>query len=274
MKDADCVTFLQWALPRMGLRWQGYRNVRGQVCKRLRRRVAALGLADLAAYRARLDVDAGEWEALRGLCGVTISRFYRDRGVWEGLRDEVLPALAERALHARESALRCWSLGCASGEEPYTLAIVWELALASRYPALGLRVLATDANERVLARAALARYELGSVRELPAGFREAAFEREGDTLSLRQRFRSDVELRRQDVRRDAPGETFRLVLCRNLVFTYFDEAEQARALERVVQRLAPGGALVLGRHEQLPACDALEPWRPALGIYRRAPGAA
>ena len=53
MRDADCVTFLRWALPRLDLRWQGFREVHGQVCKRLKRRMKALGLADIAAYRPR-----------------------------------------------------------------------------------------------------------------------------------------------------------------------------------------------------------------------------
>ena len=53
MRDADCIAFLRWALPRLDLRWQGFREVHGQVCKRLKRRMKALGLADIAAYRAR-----------------------------------------------------------------------------------------------------------------------------------------------------------------------------------------------------------------------------
>ena len=53
MKDADCVLFLQWALPQIGLRWPGFRKVRGQVCKRVARRVRELGLPDLLAYRLR-----------------------------------------------------------------------------------------------------------------------------------------------------------------------------------------------------------------------------
>ena len=57
MKDTDCVHFLQWALPKFRLRWPGFRRVRGQVCKRLSRRLTALGLKDLSEYRALLEVD-------------------------------------------------------------------------------------------------------------------------------------------------------------------------------------------------------------------------
>jgi chemotaxis protein methyltransferase CheR len=77
--DAECVDFLQWALPRLGLRWQGFRKVRRQVCRRVARRIAELGLADADAYRLYLERNPQEWDALAELCRVTISRFWRDR---------------------------------------------------------------------------------------------------------------------------------------------------------------------------------------------------
>jgi chemotaxis protein methyltransferase CheR len=67
MKDADCTEFLQWALPRFGMRWAGFRRVRGQVCKLLWRRLAELGLAELTAYRALLETHPQEWTQLDGL---------------------------------------------------------------------------------------------------------------------------------------------------------------------------------------------------------------
>lgn len=78
-----------------------------------------LGLADLAAYRAYLETDPAEWAGLDALTHITISRFRRDRGVFEVIDRQVLPQLARR------SSLSAWSAGCASGEEPYTLAIGW-----------------------------------------------------------------------------------------------------------------------------------------------------
>lgn len=85
MTDAECVAFLQWALPRLHLRWAGFRRVRRQVCRRIDRRRAALGLANTAAYRSVLEATPGEWAVLDGLCRVTISRFARDHAVWSEL---------------------------------------------------------------------------------------------------------------------------------------------------------------------------------------------
>lgn len=268
MSDADCVALLKWAIPRLGRRWDGYRNVRGQVCKRVRRRATELGLPDLTAYRARLEADPAEWSVLDALCGVTISRFYRDRAIWDALGAEVIPRLAEAALTAGEE-LRCWSIGCASGEEPYTLSILWELGFMDRYPGVRLRILATDVDAQVLERAKRARYESASLRELPARWQTEAFEARDGSFVLRERFRVAVELRREDLRCAAPAETFRLILCRNVAFTYFDPTKQREALAHLVAHLAEDGALVLGANERLPSPPLLEPWRKGLQIFRR-----
>ena len=95
MNDPELVAFLQWALPRLGLRWQGYRKVRARVRKKLNERLRQLGLPDIAAYRDRLEAHPQEWVVLDALCRITISRFHRDRGVFDHLRRIVLPRLAE-----------------------------------------------------------------------------------------------------------------------------------------------------------------------------------
>src|SRR4051812_50091175 len=89
--DDACVAFLQWALPRLGLRWAGFRRVRRQVCRRIGRRAAELGLPSLDAYRAHLDAHPAEREVLRSLTPVTISRFGRDGAVLRPLTADRLP---------------------------------------------------------------------------------------------------------------------------------------------------------------------------------------
>jgi chemotaxis protein methyltransferase CheR len=137
MTDNDGVRFLQWGLPRLGLRWPGFRKVRRQIYRRLDDRLKALQLADLAAYRAYLELHASEWEQLDALCRISISRFYRDKGVFECLERDVLPALARLATGRGHGTLACWSLGCAAGEEPYTVAILWRLRMPLTFPNSG-----------------------------------------------------------------------------------------------------------------------------------------
>src|SRR6516225_732332 len=122
MPEDARVDFLKWCVPRLGLRWPGYRKVRGLVGKRLNRRLAELGLADLSAYRTFLMREPAEWGQLDAMCRIPISRFYRDRGVFDAIGQQLLPEAAAAVTARGANAVKCWSAGCASGEEPYTLA--------------------------------------------------------------------------------------------------------------------------------------------------------
>jgi chemotaxis protein methyltransferase CheR len=270
MDDQASIDFLKWALPRLGLRWPGYRKVRRLVVKRLTRRLAELGLCDLAAYRAFLTGEPSEWSRLDALCRIPISRFYRDRGVFEAICRELLPQAAAMAGARRGDTVGCWSAGCASGEEPYTLAMAWHFCVADRWPALGFSVIATDAEEIMIARAKRACYGRSSLKDLPEAWRERAFTRRGPLFCLAAEFRRGVEFVGQDIRHTMPDGPFDLVLCRNLAFTYFDESLQRRIRDRLRERISPGGFLVLGSHEALPAdCGGFARIAPKLPIYRR-----
>lgn len=255
MTHADCTRFLAWALPRLGLRPAGYQRVGRRACKRISRRVRELGLCDVAAYRQLLEQDEREWAVLDAAVRMPISRFLRDRPVFEQLATHVLPRLADEARRRGDAELRAWSLGCASGEEPYSLNIVWKLLVQPAVPSLPLRILATDADPVLLGRAAEGTYPDGSLREVPAPWRDLAFERRGPLWSVVPALRGGIVFELRDVRVAMPEGPFDLVLCRNVVFTYFDERWQRRMLEALHARLVPGGALVLGRRERLPEAD-------------------
>jgi len=271
MNDADCVAFLQWALPRMRLAGAGFRNVRRTVCRRVDRRFRALGLGDIAAYRAHLAAMPSEWEELRSLCSIPISRFYRDRQVFESLEHMVLPELATAAIRRGDPTLECWSAGCASGEEPYTLSILWQLKLSARYSSrLQLRVLATDIDPSLLERAVAACYRLSALKELPVSWRGEAFEQRAGEYCVRAPFRAPVRIAHQDICTTMPDQLFDLILCRNVVFTYFAPELQDELAQRLIDRLRPGGALVLGLHECFPSgISSVVRWPGTRAIVRR-----
>lgn len=251
MNDADCIAFLQWALPQAELRWPGYRKVRRQVCKRVRSRMSELGIAGFAEYRARLEADPAEWHVLDESCHITISRFFRDRGVFEVLRSRVLPDIAARAKREGRSA-QIWSAGCASGEEPYTLKILWDLEVASSYPGVPLSITATDIDEDMLSRARDGCFKQTSLHELPQHLIEQAFDRRGPLFCIRPLHREGINFVHQDLRSEAPAMLFDLVLCRYVAFTYFALPLQQTVAVRIADRLLPHGYLVIGTHEQLP----------------------
>jgi len=107
------------------------------VRKRVHKRLQSLQLAGLNDYRDYLQQHPEEWRVLDTLCRITISRFYRDEGIYRLLADRIIPGLVEQIRREGCSQLHIWSAGCGSGEEPYSLAILWVLVI--RKNSCGLR---------------------------------------------------------------------------------------------------------------------------------------
>jgi len=270
MNNNECVQFLQWALPQMHMRWAGFRKVRAQVCKRIDRRMRQLNIEHIHAYKTYLVDHPQEWQILDGLSRITISRFYRDKAMFAYLTEHVLPTLAHRALTRHDKQLTVWSAGCASGEEAYTVSLIWLLQLQARFADIDLTITATDASAEMIARAQQACYAYSSIKNLPSPWRELAFRQQQDTYCLMPEFQRSVEFLQQDIREQMPDAGFDLVLCRNLAFTYFDMPLQYRLLEQIQRLLKPGGALVIGIHEELPAgADQFSVWSDRLKVYEK-----
>jgi chemotaxis protein methyltransferase CheR len=270
MKDEHCVRFLQWVLPHLRMRWPGFRKVRKQLCKRIDRRLRDLNLPSVEEYQAYLNLHTDEWQYLDSLCRITISRFYRDKEIFLVLTREVLPSLICGARERGDTAVRIWSAGCASGEEPYTLAIMWAVELESRFPGMTIDIVATDVDPVMLQRARDARYEFSSLKDLPETWRDQGFTQEDGIYHLKSEYRRDIEFLEQDIRQQQPQGRFDLVLCRNLVFTYFDEALQSELSGRIVDLMHDGAAIVLGVHEHLPeGAQDLSTWFAKQRIYRK-----
>ncbi len=254
-KGQQCIEFLQWALPRLHFRWEGFRKVRSQPCKKIVRRIQELELSGYSEYQEYLEENPSEWEHLHEMCRITISRFYRDRGVFDALKEDILPELA-RACPEKEQPLRCWSAGCASGEEPYTLALIHHFRLSRQFPELNIEIIATDVEAHMLERARQATYSGGSLKNLPDKWIEEGFNKKEEEYELRPEIARKVEFLQQDIREEMPEGNFQLILCRNLAAMYFDEELQLEIFGRMREKLSEGGFLILGKHGKLP--DGLE----------------
>jgi chemotaxis protein methyltransferase CheR len=269
VKGKDCITFLEWALPYLGLTWTGYRRVHRQVCKRLGRRLAMLGLGDMADYRGYLGRHPAEWGEVAAACLIPISRFFRDRAVFDRLGSDVLPEIARHVSLEGRNVIRVWSIGCASGEEPYSLSILWQLGPARAFSGLALEILAMDAAPHLIARARNGCYAKGSLREVPEAWIETAFFRKGGLYCVRSAFGQGVSFVDADLESPLPKGPFDLVLCRNVILTYFALQRRKPALRRISSVMSDGGYLVVGRKEHLPASTKeFVPVGDALPIYR------
>jgi chemotaxis protein methyltransferase CheR len=111
-------------------------------------------------------------------------------------------------------------------------------------------------------------YPSGTLKDLPAEWISKAFEPQGDEFRLKDRHRKDIEFLVQDVRHETPAGPFEIVLCRNLVFTYYEESLQTEILKNILRQIRPGGYLVTGKHEKPPAAEGFEPAPEETGIYR------
>ena len=268
MSSDECVRLLKSWLPRLGYRWAGYRKVHRTICKRLHRRLRELGVSSLGAYQERLELDPAERSRFDAMCRIPISRFYRDRSVFDALRFTVLPNLVKQVATRPDSKIRCWSCGCASGEEAYSLRIIWEFSISPgtvRY-----HILATDADPVMLQRAERGCYKPGSLRELPTLLCDRAFTRSEQLYCVRPEFKSALTFQQQDVRSTLPNRTFDLILCRNVVLTYVERSLQLQVMTRLADRLEAGGFLVIGRQEHLPSgLPNIARESPELPIYRK-----
>jgi chemotaxis protein methyltransferase CheR len=252
-KYDGCVQFLQEHLPGLGYRWEGFRKVRKQVCKRIGQRLRELKLSDLYAYRQYLESHKEEAEVLDFLCNITISRFYRDRGIFNRLETEILPSIAESAVQNNLKHIRCWSAGCCSGEEPYTLQILWKLSVSPELSRnIPLQVIATDRDPSLIERARKGVYSAGSFKDMPPEWKDRAFDVRGKSSHIKEIFRQNVQFQEQDIRKGLPDGEFELILCRNLVFTYFQENLQRETFCRMMTKLKPGGLFIVGIHESVP----------------------
>jgi len=269
MPDND-VQFLQWALPRLNYRWAGFRKPRGQAIKRIRKRMLELGLSGgYGQYRIYLDNNPAEWNTLDKLLDVTISKFFRDRALWDYLRGNLMKKLLTSN---QTETLHIWSAGCCNGEEPYSIAMVYEMIADENSIERPCSILASDRNAQVLERAKQGVFSSGSLRELTDDEINSFFEeinKKDDAHRVHERLSRHIEFEHRDIRDSLPGKIFDIIFCRNLAFTYFSTEGQQEFLSRLKSIVRDGGYLVIGSNEKLPENNWLEHFQRPLPVYRK-----
>lgn len=238
--------FLKTTLPELGLRWRRFN--RKSIRKRIVGRAQELNLYSLSKYRNHVIASEAEKFYLTSLLTVTISRFWRNANLFEALETTWLPTVLAR--HPTREPLQIWSAGCASGEEPYSLLILWYESFADT--GRELRLLASDSSGHCLERAQQARYPASSFREMPFHLRQKYCIKEKGTFSLRHTLSQGIEWFEHNLIWDAPPLNNHLIFCRNLVYTYFTDSLQHEITQRFHRALVGDGLLVVGRKDRLP----------------------
>jgi len=237
--------------------------------RRITIRQRACGASSLRAYLKLVSQNPVERGRLVRALTIHVSQFYRNPSTFRAIQAEVLPGLLARR-HAGGRPLRLWSVGCACGEEPYSLAILLlEHGTESRqtHPST---IYATDIDPVSLHQAREGRYPATSLATLPAPWRKRYFTREADRYLIGPEARRLVVLKSHNILEPVPFGRLDLILCRN-VLIYMTELLQGRVLQALVEALNPGGFLVLGKVEGLTgsARDLLEMVNVPERIYRK-----
>jgi chemotaxis protein methyltransferase CheR len=229
-----------------------YRDRDTELRERVERRCRATGATDIDAYLARLRQERGELDALVAELTIGETYFFRYAEQMEALGSVVLPALLLRNAASRE--LRIWSAGCATGPEPYSVAILLRRLLGPDFGDWKVSILGTDINRRFLAQAEEGRYEDWALRGVVPEVVRASFVHRGRSWVLRPELRSGVSFRHHNLVEepfrapDGDGRGFDLILCRN-VLIYFERDIFRRLASELFRALVPGGWLLVGSSE-------------------------
>ncbi|HUL32052.1 MAG TPA: CheR family methyltransferase [Thermodesulfobacteriota bacterium] len=164
-----------------------------------------------------------------------------------------------------------WSIGCASGEEPYSLSMLWKERFEKDFPGVRLTLLATDIHEDLLERAKEGRYKKSSLKEVPEKFLEKFFSIESGYYRMDRSIRKSVEFKKHDIIHEKAFLGMDLVCCRNLAFTYFSKRCQINVLKKIAVGLKENGYLIIGGDESLPLTypTLFIPIFPAEKIYQK-----
>jgi two-component system, chemotaxis family, CheB/CheR fusion protein len=230
-------------------------------------RMLATNSPTMRAYLDYLQAHPAEAGALvQALSGHTTA-FFRDPERFTSLEQTVLPVLIQRA-RERNRTLRCWVLGCATGEEAYSLAMVISVLLGAELADWHVKIFATDLNEDAISFARHGWYPETLLLGLPAGYQERFFTSSENGSRVSKSLRQMVIFGKHDLSQDAPFPRIDLVLCRNVLPSFTDDFQQF-LLKRLTFSLFPGGYLVLDREEKtlLPERYYVQTWKEE-NIYR------
>ena len=221
--------------------------------KCLRRRIAvrmrATGVHTFRQYADVLDRDTREYDRLLDALTINVTKLFRNWETYDTLSRTVIPALWARPEHE----INVWSAGCSSGEEPYSLAILFHRhaeQIGELHRLRRVRIIGTDIDRESLVAAERGAFAEAAFADTPDDIRARYFS-DGTPSQVDPAVRAIVSFERRDLLSDAaPAGGMHLITCRNVII-YFDRATQELLFERFHGLLRPGGFLVLGKVETL-----------------------
>ena len=266
--DQEFEGLLLFVKENRGFDFTGYK--RPSLQRRFERRMQTLGLESFADYRRRLEEDPHEFVELFNTILINVTSFFRDPAAWDYLAKEIIPRIVEKK--PEDEDIRVWSPGCASGEEAYSVGILFMEALGEEGFRKRVKIYATDVDEEALTEGRHAAYRSKALADVSEELRERYFERFDSGYAVRKHLRRGVIFGRHDVIQDPPISRVDLLICRNTLM-YFDAETQGRIIANFHFALSDEGYLFLGKSEALVARSNLfVPIDLRRRVFAREPG--
>ncbi|MBI3107212.1 MAG: PAS domain-containing protein [Candidatus Rokubacteria bacterium] len=216
--------------------------------RRIAKRMHQVGIESFSEYVDYLEVHPEEYSRLFDTILINVTSFFRDPEAWDVLTQRIVPVIV--ASKREGEPIRVWSAGCSSGEEAFTLAMVWAEALGLDQFRQRVKIYATDIDEDALTKARQATYEAAQLEPVPDELRSRYFERAGPRYAFRADLRRAIVFGRHDLIQDSPISHLDLLVCRNTLI-YLNAETQGRILARFHFALTDMGFLFLGKAEML-----------------------
>lgn len=275
MTDQDFKKFSQFIHANLGIKMPPQKK--SMLEARLRKRLRALGLRTFREYRDMFFSDEGLALELANLCNVVTTNktdFFREPAHFDFLSETGLAQMLQRFFADAPAAIRLWSAGCSTGEEPYTLAMVLAQWFEDcDHDPQAFSILGTDLSTRVLDTARTAIYDMDRILPVPERLRRRYLlkskDRERRQVRIVPELRSRVSFRQLNFMDDdyQIQQPFHIVFCRNVII-YFDRPTQAAIVGRICRYLLPGGLLFMGHSETLSGLN-LPIRQVAPSVYRK-----
>jgi two-component system CheB/CheR fusion protein len=248
-RDPQFEELLSFIRDERGFDFTGYK--RPSLMRRISKRMQDVKVETFPEYREHLQVHPDEFVQLFNTILINVTSFFRDEVAWEYLGKEIVPRIIEQHDGA-ESQIRLWSTGCATGEEAFTLAIVFAEVMGEEAFKARVKIYATDIDDDALSKGRHAEYDEKAIQTVPLDLRQRYFEQRNGNYVLRTDLRRTVIFGRHDLIQDPPISRISLLLSRNTLM-YFDADTQRRILASFHFSLRSNGYLFLGKSEALAA---------------------
>ena len=244
--DVDFENLLNYLNHSRGLDFTGYK--RNTIKRLTSRRMQRLGVDSYSEYLDYLQVHPQEHNNLFNSLMLNVTSFFRDRSAWDYLKTEIIPQIIDGKKESE--AIRLWSAGCATGEEAYSLAMLFAEALGLEEFCRRVKIYATDLDEEAITTGRQALYTASNIESIPESLQSKYFEPKGLHFLFLNDLRRCVIFGRHDLINDAPISRLDLLCCRNTLM-YFNGETQAKVLDRFHFALKNDGCLFVGKAEML-----------------------